>query len=278
MRAFSCFQKGEHDHDPTYRDHDSTHLAEPSLGGKMKHSITRSLQFFHRMAWVYKFSLSGIMLVGGLWLHFDGSVGANSSTKAAVFAFFTACILLIDLLPNSEGRTGLLATFITRGTGALLALGAGWHWISFETNGAPWPYMWPVFIFAGFVITGLTYGLQVALLTASPKRVHHEQFSSTIQDALAEEYQRLYRALQDGDTKHGEIAGCIVAMETNLANLILFLRSDPRSGLNQEELGRLLRYADLEHDGEPAGVAARSQHRRLRMIVRGALGESSPDP
>ena len=71
--------------------------------GKMKESITRSLQFLHRIAWIYKFSLSGIMLVGGSWLHFDDSVGTDSGAKAAALAFCTACILFIDLLPNSDG-------------------------------------------------------------------------------------------------------------------------------------------------------------------------------
>lgn len=244
----------------------------------MKESITRSLQFLHRIAWVYKFSLSVIMLGGGLWLHFDNSAGADSGAKAAALAFCTACILFIDLLPNSDGPTGVLATFVTRVTGALLALGAGWHWISSETDGAPWLYMWPVFFFVGIVMIGLTNGLLVSVLTAQPKRAKREQFASTIQGALSEEYERFNEALASEDTKHGEIAGCIIAMETNLANLLLFLRSDPKSGLNQERLGHLLRYPDLEFDGGPAGIAARSQHRRLRMMVRGALGESSPDP
>ena len=138
--------------------------------------------------------------------------------------------------------------------------------------------MWPVFLFVAMVMIGLTNGLLVSVLTIQPRRAQREQFSPTIEDALSEEYERFREALANEDTRHGEIGGCIIAMETNLANLILFLRSDPKSGLNQEKLVHLLRYADLEFDGEPAGVAARSQHRRLRMMVRGALGESSPDP
>lgn len=244
----------------------------------MKESIARSLQFVRRIAWVYKLSLSGVVLLGGSWLHFDDGVGTDSGAKAAALALCTGCVLVIDLLPNSDGPHGTLAALVTRVAGALLALGAGWHWISSETDGAQWLYMWPVFFFAAAVMVGLTYGLLGSMVTSRPRRAGREQFSSTILDALSEEYSRFRKALENEDTKHGELAGCIIAMETHLANLLLFLRSDAKSGLNQVELVDLLRYADIEFDDEPVGIAARSQHRRLRMIVRGAIGELSPDP
>ncbi len=64
-----------------------------------------------------------------------------------------------------------------------------------------------------------------------------------------------------------------MALEVQLANLLMFLRYDPKSGLGRKDLARLLQYADTPTSDSPIADASRGHFRRVRAYVRSIMGE-----
>ena len=121
-------------------------------------------------------------------------------------------------------------------------------------------------------------GTIFSTLTFQPRQARRESFPPIVEDALAKEYQQLGEALADENTRDAEIAGCVLAAEVHISNLLLFLYSDPKSGFTRDNLDNLLGYADTDPSEAPTAIAATSLHRRLRLLVQGTLGETPRDP
>lgn len=227
---------------------------------------------------IFKLQMSFFILAIGMWVHFYGPEGADFGVKAATLAVFTGFLLMLELLPTNDTLMGRIASYFNRVNGALFALGVGWNWISSETGGSPASVVWPIIGVAGYYLMGLTIGSAISSRLFVSRPIRTQEFSPEIESALLAEYERLIDALEDENARRAEIGGFIASLEINLANLLLFLRNDPKSGLTQEKLDNLLRYADLDFGGKSAGVAVGSHHRRLRLLIRGALAETSPSP
>ena len=93
-----------------------------------------------------------------------GGFEADPGAKAAALAVCAGCVLVIDLLPKIDGLYGDLAGIITRAASAILALGAGWNWLSKETDGAQLVYLWPVVLFILLIVTIFAYSIVGAFL------------------------------------------------------------------------------------------------------------------
>ena len=245
---------------------------------KSRTYIIQRLHFLSRAVWFYKFAVSCIVLVLASSLEYGANAVDESGVKAAFFALCAACILLVDLLPSAHGRYGIFATIITRASGALLAFGAGWYWISSETNEAPLSFILPYVLLLAIMVLPMMMGTIFSTLTFQPRQARRESFPPIVEDALAKEYQRLGEALADENTRDAEIAGCVLAAEVHISNLLVFLYSDPKSGFTRDNLDNLLRYADTDPSEAPTAIAATSLHRRLRLLVQGTLGETPRDP
>lgn len=240
--------------------------------------MTRLQRHAFTLSPIFKLQMSFFILAFGIWVHFYGPEGADFGVKAATLAVFTGFLLMLELLPTNDTLMGRIANYVNRVNGALFALGVGWNWITSETDGSPGSVVWPIIGVAGYYLAGLTIGSAISSRLFPSRSIRTQEFSPEIATALFAEYERLIDALKDENTNHAEIAGFIASLEINLANLLLFLRNDPKSGLTPEKLDNLLRYADLDFGGESAGVSAFSHHHRLRLLIRGVLGETSPSP
>ena len=103
-------------------------------------------QVVHRavqLAYVWKLVMGGTVFAVSMVV-FNDSAKASDGEKAAFLAFGAACILIIDLLPNTPGMNGVIVQFLARCFGAVLGVLAAWFWISSETAGNMGVYL-PVF-------------------------------------------------------------------------------------------------------------------------------------
>ncbi len=158
-----------------------------------------------------------------------------------------------------------------------MAFGAGWYWISSETNEAPLSFILPYVLLLAIMVLPMMMGTIFSTLTFQPRQARRESFPPIVEDALAKEYQRLKEALADENTRDAEIAACFLAAEVHISNLLVFLYSDPKSGFTRDNLDNLLRYADTDPSEAPTAIAAKSLHRRVRLLVHGTLGETPRD-
>lgn len=252
----------------------------------MKSKTVLLLGKFRTAAWYYKICLSGLIFVLGALFQFEAPLPyfnvpetTDPAIKAALLALFAACVLFLELMPTSENPRGVYASYINRAVGAILAFGAGWNWISSETDNQTWSYVLPLVMTLVYFVVGMTLGLLQELLKPEPKRTDGQKgISTAIQKALGEEHVRFRDGVADEQTRAATIGGYAMSLEINLANLLLLFRADPKYGLTQEKLDSLLQYADFEFGEGPAGDAARGHFRRIRMMIRGVQGETSPDP
>ena len=99
---------------------------------------------------------SVLLLALGLRLHLYGDLLPHDSygLKAALLASVAAAALFYELLPN--GRENLftrIAPWSTRFAGGVLASFAAWNWVLGETNGEPFPLIWPIVAMVIVVVT-----------------------------------------------------------------------------------------------------------------------------
>lgn len=116
------------------------------------------------MAWVIKGFLSVLVLLMGYTIHQLGYDEGAQGAAAASLAVCTGIVLFLDLLPNGSGLNGMIAVAVTRLVGTILAFGTGWNWLYSETNGAMWPYVLPLVIFALFALSLGTVAITLMFL------------------------------------------------------------------------------------------------------------------
>ena len=244
---------------------------------RLRAYIDQRLQVLRRVAWFYKLLVSSLILMLASTLELGTNAVDDSGIKAAFFALCAACILLVDLLPGTGNRYSVFATLVTRVSGALLAFGAGWYWISSETGDAPLSFMSPYILMLALVAIPTFMGTLYSVLMYRPRQTQRESFPSVLEEALAKEYKRLSESLSNDDTRNDEITGYALALESHTAVLLALLFADPKNSLTRDSLNSILHYANTSPSEEPTSIAVVSLHRRLRMLVHGILGETPCD-
>ena len=238
----------------------------------MTKTFSGTLNLWQRFGWFYKIILSVNTLLIGVFVQINVLGSFDFGVKAALFALFAAAILIVDLLPTLDGPRAAIAHTSNRITGAILGIGAGWNWISSETYGLAWEHVWPLLAAIVYLAVTMTIPVFMGILIRRREVVSTPNLSL---DELVEEYKRLRDALADEDMRTDEISGCITAMELSLANILLFLNADTKSGLNEDRLNIFWVYADSEMGQSHGATAMQAHHRRLRMLVRKTLDSGS---
>ena len=248
------------------------HLS-PGRSGRSEGGLNISVyERFLRIAWIYKLFLAGGLFGGGVYAHANDSLITDAGIRAALMGVCAAGVLFVDMLPNTGGPYGAIATGFVRLGGALLTVGAGWHWVASTTDGEPWRYLWPMLLVILLMAPGMVGGALMSVFVVQPRQTRPDQWHAML-TALGGEAERFREAMSDDKTRPDEIAGIVLALEIQLANLFMFLRYDPKSGFGRKDLARLLRYADTPTSNSSIADASRGHFRRVRAYVRSVIDE-----
>lgn len=226
----------------------------------------------------FKFALFVLILAVGLAVHL---AELDHGPKAASLALLTASILCVDWMPNGSGRLNfIIGSTSSRVASVTLALGTGWHWLASETNDIEWFNLLIIIILTGSMSLGVLTGiiLQMPLSRLIREIRLKPQLAAPVMDELSLEYQRLSTSLSSEDTNANEVLGCIIAMESQLSNLLYSLQyatENERRGLNKADVDRILAQSPLDEAASTTDNARYGHIRRLGLWVRAMRGESS---
>lgn len=117
---------------------------------------------------------TAFMLALGITFHIGNIQGADYGIRAAMCALAAAGTLFLALMPDTPGANGIIAKFVVRLVGAILAFFTAWNWILQENGGDPFPFLWPaIFLFVVFVML-VIFALLLALATQPPRAGPHQ--------------------------------------------------------------------------------------------------------
>ena len=215
------------------------------------------------------------VIIGGFYLL--GGYDASDGIKAALFALLSAGVLTMQIVSSGYRLRLRIIDACSRLVGVSLGVLAGWHWLMSETNGAIWPFLQPLALIGVPVVIALTLNLLETVFY--PRRVkRHVGFASAIDAELTEEYERLWTYLESYKDKPHQPWTFMLTSEHTTAYLLHFLESSHRIDFSQRHLDALLALADIPESDTEAGTLLRGHYRRLRLMVRGYAGETTPAP